>query len=146
VTGGDGNDRIRGNKGANTLDGGDGNDQLNGDAGNDTLTGGAGSDSFIFVTAPGPNNIDTIADFDPVLDTIRIDNAVFVGLAAGALAAAAFHASAAGTATTAAHRIIYDTDDGGLYFDSNGSAAGGRVQFAQLTAGLALTAADFIVT
>jgi Ca2+-binding RTX toxin-like protein len=145
VTGGDGNDRIRGNTAANVLIGGDGDDQLNGDLGNDTLTGGEGADRFIFTTALGATNVDTITDFDPVLDTIRIDNAVFTGLQNGALAAAAFRASATGTANNAAQRILYDTDDGGLYFDSNGNGAGGRVQFAQLSAGLSLSPDNFVV-
>jgi Ca2+-binding RTX toxin-like protein len=43
-------------------------------------------------------------------------------------------------------RIIYDSASGALYYDSNGSAADGSVKFAQLSAGLALTNADFYVT
>jgi len=146
VTGAGGNDRIRGSHQANVLRGEGGNDQLNGDLGNDTLYGGEGSDIFIFATALGPSNIDTIADFDPVFDIIRLEDSVFAGLTPGALAAAAFRAHPSGQAATAAHRIIYDSDGGQLYFDADGNGAGARVQFAQLTPGLALTAADFIVT
>jgi Ca2+-binding RTX toxin-like protein len=51
------------------LDGGDGNDVLHGSQGNDVLVGGAGSDRFDF---SGLNGIDTIADFQHGLDTIRI--------------------------------------------------------------------------
>jgi Ca2+-binding RTX toxin-like protein len=145
VTGGAGHDRIRGNGQANVLRGGSGNDQLNGDLGNDTLFGGPGRDSFVFTTAPGATNLDTIGDFDPVFDTIRIDNAVFAGLPNGVLAAAAFASNPAGQATTAAHRIIYDVDSGELYFDADGNGAGARVQFAQLASGLAMTFADILV-
>jgi Ca2+-binding RTX toxin-like protein len=145
VTGGAGHDRIRGNGQANVLRGGSGNDQLNGDLGNDTLFGGPGRDSFVFATAPGATNLDTIGDFDPVYDTIRIDNAVFAGLPNGVLAAAGFASNPAGQATTAAHRIVYDTDSGELYFDADGNGAGARVQFAQLASGLAMTFADILV-
>ena len=67
------------------------------------------------------------------------------GLALGALAAGAFVANITGTATTAAHRIIYETDTGFLWFDSNGNIAGGRVQFADLAGGLAMVAGEFVV-
>ena len=44
VVGGNGNDTLNGNAGANELSGGDGNDTLNGAGGNDTLYGLVGSD------------------------------------------------------------------------------------------------------
>ena len=78
-----------------------------------------------------------------VNDTIRLENAIFTGLAAGTLNADAFHIGAA--AADAEDRIIYNSATGALYFDSNGNAAGGMVQFAKLTAGLSLTNADFVV-
>jgi hypothetical protein len=64
---------------------------------------------------------------------------------AGTLAAAAFVKNTTGTATNAAHRIIYETDTGHLIYDSNGSAAGGAIQFATVAANLALTNSDFVV-
>ena len=42
--GGDGEDRMRGRKGDDSLDGGDGDDRVRGDGGNDTLEGGSGDD------------------------------------------------------------------------------------------------------
>jgi len=45
-TDGNGNDRIEGGSGNDTLNAGDGNDVLSGGSGNDTLTGGAGADCF----------------------------------------------------------------------------------------------------
>lgn len=44
ITGGDGNDLLRGAAGSDTLAGGNGNDTLEGDSGNDSLTGGDGDD------------------------------------------------------------------------------------------------------
>jgi hypothetical protein len=39
-----------------------------------------------------------------------------------------------GAATLATHRIIYEIDTGKLWYDSNGSAAGGTIFFAALDA------------
>jgi Ca2+-binding RTX toxin-like protein len=81
--------------------------------GNDKLTGGDGNDAFVFNTAlNGTNNVDSIGDFDPLEDVIRIDNAVFNGLATGTLASAAFAKNATGNAGDASDRIIYETDTG----------------------------------
>ena len=61
------------------------------------------------------------------------------------LTAAQFVANTAGTAQDASDRIVYETDTGKLFYDSNGNAAGGETQFAQLAAGLALTNNDFLI-
>jgi serralysin len=134
-----------GNGLANTLTGNGGANALNGLAGRDVLTGGGGRDAFVFSTALGATNIDRITDFSTVLDTIRIDNAVFRGLTEGALARTAFVANITGTAADSSDRIIYETDTGNLYFDRDGAGGTARVQFAQLTGGLAVTHLDFLV-
>ncbi len=59
------------------------------------------------------------------------------------LAAAAFHIGA--TAADLADRIICNASTGALTYDANGNVAGGGVQFAFLTPGLAFTTADFVV-
>ena len=145
VTSGNGNDRLTGNALANSLSAGLGNDALNGGAGNDLLVGGIGSDAFVFNTALSAGNIDRITDFSVVDDTIRLENAIFTGLANGVLTAAAFVANATGLAGDASDRIIFETDTGNLFFDADGTGAAARVQFAHLNAGLALTNADFLV-
>ncbi len=76
-------------------------------------------------------------------DEIQIDNAVFAGLAAGALAAGAFNTGAA--ASQADDRIIYNAATGALLFDADGNGAGAAVHFAALSAGLAMTASEFVV-
>ncbi|CAG0981107.1 Bifunctional hemolysin/adenylate cyclase [Rhizobiaceae bacterium] len=140
-----GSDTIFGRAGNDILDGGAGNDFLNGGLGNDTLTGGGDNDTFFFNTAlNAATNVDTITDFSVPNDTIRLEDAIFTAIGpAGVLAAAAFTIGAA--ATTAAHRIVYNSATGALIYDSNGSAAGGATQFAVLGTGLALTNADFLV-
>lgn len=145
LSGGSSRDRLYGQTGNDTLKGGSGNDTLNGGSGSDRMTGGSGDDVFVFSNGLGSSNIDRITDFNPADDIIHLDDAVFGGLALGALSASTFVANTSGQATSSSHRIIYETDTGNLYYDSNGSASGGRVQFATLAPGLALTAADFFV-
>ncbi|CAG0981052.1 MAG: hypothetical protein F9K19_23745 [Rhizobiaceae bacterium] len=141
-----GSDTIYGQAGNDILDGGAGNDLLNGGLGNDTLTGGANNDTFFFnTTLNAATNVDRITDFSVPNDTIRLENAIFTAIGpVGTLAAAAFTIGAA--ASTAAHRIVYNSATGALIYDSNGSAAGGATQFAILGTGLALTNADFLIT
>jgi hypothetical protein len=71
----------------------------------------------MFKTALGANNVDRITDFSVPGDTIRIDNAVFLGLASGALSAAALARNTSGFAGDSSDRIIYETDTGALFFD-----------------------------
>jgi Ca2+-binding RTX toxin-like protein/subtilisin-like proprotein convertase family protein len=117
---------------------------LDGLGGADTLTGGAGRDSFVFSTALSTRNVDVVTDFVVVDDTIRLDDAIFVGLVAGRLAANAFAMGPA--AADALDRIVYDGVTGGLFFDRDGSSATfSAVRFATLDEGLALTHQDFLV-
>jgi Ca2+-binding RTX toxin-like protein len=138
------NDLLTGSAGANTLTGGAGNDQLSGLGGADVLVGNAGNDAFIFGATLGAGNIDAISDFSVVDDIMYLDDAVFAGLTVGALSAGAFQTGA--SATQADDRIIYNAATGALLFDADGNGAGAAVQFATLSAGLALTNADFLVT
>jgi Ca2+-binding RTX toxin-like protein len=46
ITGGGGNDKLRGHDNTETIDGGPGNDRVEGGMGNDTLTGGPGEDQI----------------------------------------------------------------------------------------------------
>lgn len=142
---GSGNTNGTGNALANRIVGNNGANTINGGAGNDTLTGGLGNDTFVFNTALGTNNVDRITDFNVVADTIRLENAIFTGLAAGTLGANAFASNTSGNATDAQDRIIYESDTGRLFFDRHGTGGAAKVHFATLNAGLALTSADFFV-
>jgi serralysin len=133
-----------GNASANTIVGNSGNNVLNGGLGNDTLTGGAGSDTFFFsTTLNASSNRDKITDFNVAADTIRLENGVFTGLAAGTLVASAFHTGAA--AADSLDRIIYNKTTGALLFDKDGLGGAAAVQFATITPNLTLTNADFFV-
>jgi serralysin len=140
------NDALFGSSGVNALSGGAGNDLINGMSGADVLAGGAGADSFVFNTALATTGVDTIIDFNVTDDAIRLENAIFTGLggATGILASGFFHIGA--SAQDANDRIIYNASTGALFYDANGNAAGGVTQLAKLSAGLALSTSDFLVT
>ena len=136
-------DFLTGNAGVNRIEGGAGNDEINGGLGEDTVVGGLGADRFIFDTAPGSANVDTILDFATDEDLFQLDNSVFTGLVDGTLAASAFVIGTA--ATDALHRIIYDDSTGDVLFDNDGDGANAAVRFASLDTGLSLDNADFMV-
>jgi Ca2+-binding RTX toxin-like protein len=125
---------VYGNNGANTLNGG---------AGGDYLVGFGGADNFAFTTALGGGNVDHLADFSAVDDTILLENAVFTGLPNGALAPSAFVAGSA--AADADDRIVYNSATGQIFFDADGNGAGAQILFATVNAGTILTASDFMV-
>jgi hypothetical protein len=132
-----------GNSSANTIIGNSNVNFIDGKAGNDTMTGAGGNDHFLFSTALGVANIDTITDFSVPNDTIRLDDAIFLALATGTLAAAAFHTGASAADTS--DRIIYNSATGAVLYDADGTGATIAQQFATVTAGLVLTNADFFV-
>jgi Ca2+-binding RTX toxin-like protein len=137
---------LTGNAQANKLYGNAGNNILDGRGGSDTIKGYGGADSFVFRDALGASNIDTIVDFSVANDTIRLENAIFNAIVGtGTLTSGQFVANTSGTAQDSNDRIIYETDTGKLFYDSNGNAPGGATQFAAITPGLGLTNADFVV-
>ena len=126
-------DNLIGGTGADTISGGGGNDTIVGGAGADSLTGGGGSDRFVFNNAS--EGIDTITDFDPTATTGDLFNVSSSGFATiggtGILAATRFTLGTA--ATTTSQRFIYDSSNGNLWFDSDGTGGTAQVQIAQLT-------------
>lgn len=150
--GNSGHNILTGNELANTLVGRQGNDRLYGGAGNDTLYGGTGSDileggigsdTFVFEFAGG-SNLGRILDFNVAADTIALDNDLFTRAGAlGPLSSGAFHISTTGRAHDASDRIIYDSTDGHLYYDADGTGSGSAIYFADLSSNLSLTAANF---
>ena len=137
---------LTGNEIAQTINGNAGSNILDGKEGSDTLSGLSGMDFFVFSTALGATNVDSITDFNVAADTLHLDDAIFAALATGTLAVDAFRANATGLAADASDRIVYETDTGKLFYDADGSGAGANgIQFATVTDGLALTNADFVV-
>lgn len=143
---------VEGSSGADTLKGLGADDVLSGGVGKDVLYGGTGKDSFFFLTNPTLDKPDTIKDFNHRDDTIKVSQTAFAGLfptfISGTnfpLPADLFHASKSGQAHDPSDRILYDTTDGRLYFDSDGTGATARVQFATLTGHPHITADDIWV-
>ncbi len=120
-----GNDSISGLAGADTLYGG---------AGNDTLIGGDGNDILVFNSAlNASSNVDTLISFNAAGDKIYLENAIFKKLTAtGTLSASMFQSSTANRSSDRDNYIIYDTDDGRLYYDADGSGKGAAVWFATI--------------
>jgi Ca2+-binding RTX toxin-like protein len=144
VTGGSANDFLVGGAGNDVLRGRGGNDKFIGGGGNDLMSGGAGDDAFIG-NAPlnASTNVDRIGDFRSSDDTLQLDDAVFAGLSAGALAAGAFALST--SAGEADDRVIYDQSTGNLFFDGDGGARDDLTLFARLTNKASIAANDFLI-
>jgi hypothetical protein len=144
---------VIGNNGANRLGGGDGNDMLSGSGGNDRLygglgndrlTGGDGEDGFYFDTAlNGTLNVDHLLGYAFTDDTIRLDRAVFAGIAAGTLTADAFHSGGA-TAQDAEDRIVFDQLTGRIFYDADGAGGADGILFATVVPGTHLFNTDFV--
>jgi serralysin len=148
IEGAGGADRLYGGLGIDFLDGGEGNDVLYAGDGNDSMSGGAGADIYVFDSAPNSaTNVDKINDFSVADDTIWMKKAIFTGLGAvGTLTANQFKTiGIPGGTVDADDRVIYDRGNGFLYYDANGSAAGGAAKIAELQTGLIMTNADFYV-
>ncbi|MBJ6126307.1 calcium-binding protein [Microvirga splendida] len=144
LSGESGNDRIYGSSGNDNLHGGAGDDRLYGGWGTDLFRGGGGQDAFVFYSAPKDTNIDTIRDFSVADDTIWLDNNVFTALgSAGRLKGTAFWIGL--EAHDATDRVIYDSDNGLLYYDQDGTGSTEQVIMAKLSTGLKLTNADVLV-
>jgi serralysin len=142
LVGGAGHDAIIGDASANYLFGLGGLDYIDGRGGSDYLNGGAGADRFRFSSTLGTNNIDRIADFTAGTDDILLLSSLFSAIGATLDASELRIGSAA---LDANDHIIYNPLTGALSYDSNGNAPGGLIQFATLSAGLALTIGDFVM-
>ncbi len=139
ATGGSGNDTIIGNYANNVLIGNDGADALIGGAGADTLTGGPGNDYFVFNSLIG---YDTIADFVSGSDKVEFDHTVFTAIGSSLTSDEVRFGA---TAADPNDYIIYDSSDGLLSYDADGSGGGTAVQVALLGTHPVLSFGDFSI-
>ncbi len=135
---------LDGRGGADVIDGGGGDDSLYGREGNDTLTGGSGADKFVFDSALGAGNVDSITDFATGVDRIQLDDDIFTAFVGpGSLDPAAFRAGT--SAQDGDDRIIYDSSTGNIYYDADGLGGAAQTLFAQLVPGTARASGDLII-
>ncbi len=150
LTGGTGKNTI--NASAFTL----GSVILDGGAGNDILTGGSGNDRFVYNTgkafATTDIGIDTITDFISGSDKILLDKTTLTAITSAAgngfSKTTEFATVTSNTAAaTSKAFIVYNSTNGNLFYNPNGSASGFGTggQFADLTNGLVLAPTDFIL-
>jgi len=127
-----GNDTLLGLAGNDTLSGAAGDDWLEGGTGQDNLTGGSGADRFVFREDPYNTNYDRVFSFASGTYELVLDRDAYTTIGAPGEFAAGdgrFYAAAgAAGGHDADDRIIYDTSNGNLYYDADGSG-GGRAMF-----------------
>ncbi len=152
-----GNDILLGGEGDDTLEGGIGRDRLNGGAGNDVLTGGGSIDRFIFNTneefQTEDLGVDAITDFSQTQgDIILLDQTTFTDInsqSGTGFSITSEFATVANDqeAATSQAVIIYNSNNGNLFYNPNGSEAGfgSGGQFATLTNTPELEAEDFFL-
>jgi len=142
--GGNGADVLLGGGGDDELRGGKGPDQLRGDAGDDLMKGGNGADTFLFLFAPlgAVAGVDHIIDFKPGEDIIGLDKSVFTAIG-NKLNGGEFHIG--GNAADGNDYIVYNPNNGRLFYDPDGDGAGAKVKFAVLDNKPDLSHHDFMM-
>jgi Ca2+-binding RTX toxin-like protein len=94
------------------------------------LTGGSGADHFLFTSGSpfigSQLGVDTLLDFNPSEDRLRLGLATFSALpAATALEAAAFAVVGSDDeASSSTALITYNSANGGLFYNPNGASPG----------------------
>jgi Ca2+-binding RTX toxin-like protein len=143
ITGNSEADSLRGTSGSDLINGRGGDDIIWAKNGSDVLSGGPGKDAFIFDTKPGSTNVDTILDFNPADDTIRLNDSVFTALEPGKLSTGKFVIGE--TARDADDHVIYNNTTGALSYDADGTGPAVVAQFAVIDNLAKLAASHFIV-
>jgi len=120
--GGIGNDSLHGGSGADILSGDAGNDELYGGAGNDILTGGAGAMDYFKFTEMGTANADYISDYETGTDLIYLASSVFTNLTGPVTLNPGnwWSGPTLSAPGTGVGFIMYDTNDGKLYYTNDG--------------------------
>jgi Ca2+-binding RTX toxin-like protein len=149
---------LLGSFGDDVLKGADGDDYLVGGDGREIMTGGRGSDGFLFGATTAEENFDRVRDFSDKDDWLAFDDKSYKGikgtdaghewtgiLTARHIDAGQFQTGHGHEAGTADVRIIYDDANGTLYYDGNGSGAGGLGEIANIGRHHELTAGDIFV-
>lgn len=141
-----GNDSLFGLAGDDKLIGNDGNDFLNGGAGRDELRGGSGADQFVFDAALNSRtNSDTIVDFNRIQgDKLVLEDGFFSKLKGG-ITSDYVRVNSTGIAQDSNDYLIFNSTNGKLFYDADGSGRGATVEFATLTGVSTLSHDNFFI-
>jgi serralysin len=121
-----------------------GNNVIDGGDGIDNLFGGAGNDTFIL----SKTSADNIGDFGLGSDKLQVSaNAFGGGLVANVSLVSSQLLVGAGTndAVNTSQRFIYNSSNGDLFFDIDGSAAAAKVKIATLVGNPSLAVGSFSI-
>jgi hypothetical protein len=143
ITGDSDGNTLRGTSGSDLIDGKGGDDTIWAKNGSDILSGGSGEDAFVFDTKLGSTNVDTILDFNPDDDSIRLNDSVFTTLKQGTLPDDNFVIG--DEAKDSDDYIIYNDKTGALSYDADGEGSAAAVQFGAIDNLAKLAASHFIV-
>jgi serralysin len=131
---------------AKTLKGGAGSDWVDGGKGKDAYYGGGGKDYFVF-TSRSKNDAKTLKDFNVAQDSIVLKAKAFTKLSKvgdeKAIKSGNFYAGLA--AHDRDDRIIYNSKNGAILYDADGTGGGAAVTIGKVKPGLKLTKADFLL-
>jgi Ca2+-binding RTX toxin-like protein len=136
-------DTLTAGAGNDVLMGGGGDDTLIGTKLADTMTGGTGSDIFQLNGLKGIATAHHITDFVSGQDHIQLDSKIFKALGLGALVDSAWVDGT--TATNSNQHIIYNSSNGELFYDVDGSGKKAAVLIGVVDNHAALTHGDFLV-
>jgi Ca2+-binding RTX toxin-like protein len=135
---------LSGSGGADMLMGGNQNDVLVGGSGADTITGNAGSDRFAYNTLGDRN--DTIVDFQADLDSLSFSAAGFGGDLVPGTTANADEFVIGTAAVDASDRFIYNSSNGNLFYDADGTGDNAQILVAKLENVPALSNDNILIT
>jgi Ca2+-binding RTX toxin-like protein len=143
LSGDDSANYLVGYGGVDTLIGNSGDDTLRGGSGADILSGGVGADKYRYdAVSEGGDTISSLSS----IDDFQFLRTAFGNLAGGNVDSVNFLSRASGnTATTAAHRFIFDQSTDTLWYDANGSVAGGLTMIADIGSNTTLTHLDLLL-
>ena len=142
LSGGEGEDTLNGGRGFDVLFGENGDDLLIGDRGRDRMTGGSGADKFRFLKQYGGR--DTITDFVSSEDVLEFDENNFGnGLSVGVLPKEFFVLGS--EAQDSSDRFIYNSTNGNLFYDFDGSGTKNQILIVNLSNLPSLVAEDIVI-
>jgi Ca2+-binding RTX toxin-like protein len=153
LDGGNGNDSLIGGDGNDTLSGGNGNDTLIGARKNDvliggndadTIIGGGASDRFAYETLRNLN--DTIVDFQAGSDSLSFSASGFGGDLVPDTTLSADQFVIGTDAVDPSDRFIYNSNNGDLFYDADGTGANAQIVVAKLENIPALSNSDILIT